>query len=412
MPTKNHTFTGTFKSVIDLALLAAESKTGEMPTEIPVLPKGEFMTMPYGNMVLDDKVFNDMVANFDREVRRAVPIDIDHSMNGETKAAGWVKKLENRADGLWAIPDWNKLGDELVGGKQYRMISAEWSFDYIDPQNSTHHGAVLVAATLTNRPLMQSMPTITASEQHLTNPNKIVLLFNEDSKSTKTMPTIAEILLKPVADRTEDDLKFLQDNEADFTDEQKAQLETEKVEAEKAKTEADEKEKAEKEAKEKEEAEAKEKAEQEEKEKKEAEEKEAANKDVTIKASELQRLQEVEATQKAAEMKKATEDFIAPLMASDKGGHIAPAGKEAMLKLSATLNSEQRELLASIIKCTSEQKITKVAGQDDNSGLTATEQYNKLISELMSQGKSASEANRLVRKDHKDVYDAFVAEDK
>lgn len=411
MPAKNDKlFKGTFTSVVDLETLSA-ANNGELPKEIPVLPKGEFMTMPYGNMVLDDKVFEDMIANFGRKVRRAVPVDVDHSMNGESKAAGWIKGLINKDDGLWATVKWNKLGNELVGEEIYKMISAEWSFDYIDPQKSTHHGAVLVAATLTNRPLMQSMPTITASDKDLTNPNGIAILFNKDSKKANTMPTLIDILAKPVAERTEEDLKFLQENEAELTDEQKTQLETEKADA--AKSEEEAKAKAEAEAKEKEEAEAKAKAEAEAKEAEEkakAEEaaKEAANKDVTIKASELARLQALEAdTKKAAEL-KAAEDFTAPFMASEKGGKVTPAGKDAFVKLAQSLNAEQKELLASVLKATADQKITKVEGQDHDEGLTADEQYNNLVSKLMKEGKTASEANRIIRKEHKEVYEAFT----
>ena len=230
MPQNNQLLKGSFQSAIDLGTFIAAN--GELPSEIPVLPKGEFMTMPYGNMVLDDRVFDEMISNYDRNVRRRVPVDIDHCMNGETKAGGWITKLFNKEDGLWAAVKWNKLGKELVGEEIYKMISAEWSFDYIDPQKSTHHGAVLVAATLTNRPLMQSMPTITASDKNLTNPNSIMLLFNQDINKEKNMPTIIDILKKPVSERTEEELKFLTDNEADLTDEQKTQLETEKTEAE------------------------------------------------------------------------------------------------------------------------------------------------------------------------------------
>lgn len=402
------TFTGSFKTAVDLAsFMGAEGTT--LPDEIPVLPKGEFMTMPYGNVVLNDSVFEQMIGNFKAGIRRAVPIDFDHSFNGETKAGGWIKELINKADGLWAKPDWNKLGKEAILEKIYRMISAEWSFDYIDPQKSTHHGAVLVAATLTNRPLMQSMPTVTASENHLTNPNGIMILFSEDSKTT--MSKLEDVLKKPAAERTADDLKVLEDEQANLSDEQKAQLETEKTEA--AKVEADAKAKADEEAKAKADAEAAAAKEAEEaaaKAKADEEAKAAANKDVTIKASELERLQALEAdTKKAAELKAAT-DYVSPFMASEKGGKVAPVGKEALVKLAQSLNAEQRELLKTVLTATADQKITGAVGEDNKEGLTATEQYNKLVKELMTSGKTASEANKIIRKDHKEVYEAFTKE--
>lgn len=424
-PNDRQVMRGEFSTVVDLDVLMAAEKDGGLPSEIPVLPKGEFMTLPYGNMVLNDDIFNQMIGNFKANVRRRVPVDVDHAWEN-TAAAGWVKGLSIKDDGLWASVKWNKRGADLVGEEVYKMISAEWSFDYVDPQKSTHHGAVLVAATLTNRPLMQSMPTITASENNLTNEKGIVILLNNDSNKATNMPTLIEILAKPVADRTEDDLKFLLENEADLSDEQKTQLDKEVEDANDAKAQADldaanAKLKEEEDAKAKAEAEAagktpeeveKEKVEAEAQAKADEEAKEAASKDVTIKAGELSRLQKMEADFKAAEVLKAAEDFIKPYLASDKGGKVLPAGKEAFVKLASSLNTEQKALLETVLKATSDQKVTAVAGQDNKEGLTATEQYNNLIKEAMEKGKSPAEANKLVRTEHKDIYKAFVAENK
>lgn len=411
---------GTFTTVIDLDTLRAASNDEKLPKRIPILPKGEYMTLPYGNMVLDNNVFEQMIGNFNGNVRRAVPLDVDHAWEN-TRAAGWLKKLTNEDDGLWAEVDYTPFGAGLVENKEYKMISAEWSFDYVDPQKSTHHGAVLVAATLTNRPLMQSMPTITASDKNLTNANGIVILLNEDTKvDNKNMPTLTDILAKPVADRNEDDLKFLQENEADLTDEQKEQLEQETTDAaDEAKAQADldaanAKLKEEEDAKKEEEAKAAGKTVEElEKEAADAEAaKEAANKDQTIKAGELARLQKIEADFKAAESLKAAETFATPFIASDKGGKVLPAGKEALIKLSQTLNASQLELLASVLKATLDQTLTKAAGQDNKEGLTATEQYNNLIKEAMEKGASPAEANKQVRKANADIYKAYLAENK
>lgn len=412
---------GEFSTVIDLATLTA-AEGGKLPKEIPVLPKGEFMTLPYGNMVLNDSVFEQMIGNFKAGIRRAVPVDFDHAWEN-TKAAGWIKELVNKADGLWAIVDWNKLGAEAVADQVYRMISAEWSFDYVDPQKSTHHGAVLVAATLTNRPLMQSMPTITASEKNLTNDSGIMILLNEDTKiSDKNMPTLTEILAKPVSERTEEDLKFLQENEAELSDEQKTQLSEEKADADaEAKAQADldaanAKLKEEEEAKAKAEAEANGEGEGEGEDEDEdeltPEQKEAASKDVTIKAGELERLKKLEADHKAAESLRAAEDFSKPFLASNGSCKVKPAGKTALVQLAQSLNEQQRALLASVLNATADTKVEGAIGEDSKEGLTATEQYNNLISEAIKAGKSPAEANKEVRKAHKEIYTAFLAENK
>lgn len=418
---------GQFSTVIDLDTLRAAEKDGKLPDEIPVLPKGEYMTLPYGNMVLNDSVFEQMIGNFKAGIRRGVPVDFDHAWEN-TKAAGWIKELINKADGLWAKVDWNKLGAEAIADQVYKMISAEWSFDYVDPQKSTHHGAVLVAATLTNRPLMQSMPTITASEKSLTNPNGIMILLNEDNKSTqKTMPTLTEILAKPVAERTEEEVKLLQEA-TDLSDEQKTQLETEKTQAEEAEAEAKaEADKVEGEAEaetaaQEENVEACEKAlvkagrtadeARVEAEKMVADFK-AGKESVTITASELQRLQKLEADHKVAEALKGAEDFSNPFLRASNGTcKVQPAGKTALVQLAQSLNDQQRTLLASVLKATADTKVEGKEGDDLKDGLTATEQYNTLIAEYQKAGKSPSEANKLVRKEHEAVYKAFQAENK
>lgn len=409
---------GEFSTVVNIGELTASEKDG-VPTEIPVLPKGEFMTLPYGNMVLDDGVFDQMIANFENQIRRAVPVDFDHAWEN-TRAAGWIKKLINKESGLWAEVKWNKKGTESVKDEEYKMISAEWSFDYVDPQKSTHHGAVLVAATLTNRPLMQSMPAITASETGLTNTGGIMVLLNRASTTNeKTMPTITEILQKPAAERTEEELKMLSEAE-DLTDEQKTQLETEQAEQQEAeKQEAEEQ--AETEAKEgnveacekslikagRTEAEAKTEAE------KMVASFKSDDETVTVAASELQRLQKLEADHKASEALKAAEDFAQPfLRTSENKCRVLPAGKDALIKLSQSLNENQRNLLASVLKATTEVDVTGQVGEDDTDAKSATEQYDELVEKHMKAGKTPTEAARLVRKENPEVHKAFTLESK
>lgn len=411
MPKKNtdkNLMRGQFATVIDLDTLRAASKDGSLPDEIPVLPKGEYMTLPYGNLVLDDTIFEQMIGNFKANIRRAVPVDIDHAWEN-TAAAGWVKELVNKADGLWAKVKWNKKGMELVAEEIYKMISAEWSFDYVDPQKSTHHGAVLVAATLTNRPLMQSMPTITASEKNLTNDNGVVILLNEDSKlNDNTMPTIEEILTKPVAERSQEDLDFLEEHKAELTEDQAKQLEDEAKAADADKGEGDDTPPADNPEDEGDDADKGDGDED----KGEGEDNPDADKTETVAASELTRLRKIEADHKAAEVMKAAEDFISPFMASSTGGKVLPAAKDSFIKLAQSLNAEQKELLKVVLAKTADQKIAKVEGKDEEAGLTATEQYNNLVNEKIKAGKSPAQANKEVRKENKEIYNAFIAENK
>ena len=454
----NENYKGSFKSVIDLSLIAKEND-GALPKEIQVLPCGEFMTAPYGPLTIDEGIFDQMVGNFDRDVRKAVPIDVDHDGG---KAAGWINKLINKGkDGLWAIVEWNKYGKELLTEKLYKLFSPEWSFDYVDPEHSTHHGAVLVAGSLTNRPLFKEMPLLVASDgtieknKDLTKPNQIMLLLDSKQFTANDMPkTLEEILKLQVADRSEDDLKVISEakEKGELSDEQKAQLETEnkpaETDAEKAareaqeKIDADAKAKADADAAEAEKVEGQKEAEtaaQEEKleacetgliktglskeEAHTAAEKmiadvKAGKENVTIAASELKRLQSIEISNlKAQEELQKVEigKEVEALIANDKGGKILPKSKDAIVNFILACSDAQKKDFMSILNALPDVKIAGEIG-GDGKPLTAAEQLTKLVEDKMVASKTANEkmtkadAYRLVIQENPELAKAYDRE--
>lgn len=368
------------------------SDSGELPTNIMILPLGDWNTQFYGPMQVTDEHLSQIVANFKAGVRKAVPVDVDHDGG---KAAGWIKALDAGSDGLHASVDWTPYGKGLLENKEYKMFSPEWSFDYVDPEHGSRHGAVLIAGSLTNRPLFKELPILMASDgsgkQGLTKENQIMILLGSDINSPDNMNK-EEILKKAVADRTPEEVEFLS-KVTDFTDEEKTQLETEKVDAQKAEDEA--KAKAEEEAKAKEEADAKAKAEAEEKAKAEEEAKKAnEGKTVTISASEHAELMEIKkANDKAqAELRRlATEKEMKAFMANDKGGKLLPKAFEGttLVDMVLTFSEDQKAKFISFVQSLPDVKIAGEAGDGDSSLLTAKEQITKLVSDKVkaSEGK-------------------------
>ncbi len=106
-------YKGTFRTIVDLSLLAAENK-GQIPDEIQVFPFGEFMTLPYGPMKLDKAMYEVMIANHKANVRKGVPIDTDHDGGA---ANAWLGELVAKEDGGYAKVKWNKRGKELLFGR-------------------------------------------------------------------------------------------------------------------------------------------------------------------------------------------------------------------------------------------------------------------------------------------------------
>ena len=427
----NNKYTGSFRSVVDLSLLANDND-GKLPTEIQVLPKGEWLTVPYGPMSIDENVFEQMVANFDSNVRKRVPIDVDHDGG---KAAGWIKKLINKADeGLWAAVKWTSYGEGLLRDQLYALFSPEWSFDYLDPEKSTHHGAVLIAGSLTNRPLFKELKPLVANDgakghnsSKLTSNSTIVLLLG--SEEQKNM-TIAEILAKKPADRTDEEVKQL--NEAtDLSDEQKSQLETEKAEADaaaaqaqadadKAKADAEaaaqaEKEKVEKEA----DAEAKTASEKGDKDavvaalqkkgmtaddaSKEADNMIAKAKEtVTITASELAKYQALEKESVKLAAEKSVEKYFT---ANEGKVQLLPAVKGELVELVLSCNETQKASLIKILETLPSVQIAGEAGKAGQENMKAYDQLKAKVEELMAANDklSRAEAWKLARDKNADL---------
>lgn len=58
-----------------------------------------------------------------------LPVDLEHATErkapkGEpAPAVGWIKALEDRGGSVWGRVEWNSIGQDLVGTKQYRYLS-------------------------------------------------------------------------------------------------------------------------------------------------------------------------------------------------------------------------------------------------------------------------------------------------
>ncbi len=51
-----------------------------------------------------------------------------HLRTGPIPAAGWIKELEVRADGIWGRVEWTARARELIGNREYRYLSPVFDF--------------------------------------------------------------------------------------------------------------------------------------------------------------------------------------------------------------------------------------------------------------------------------------------
>lgn len=145
----------------------ADAKT----TTIPILPIGTFTLDRYGKLELNDKVIDELIANFDaKTLKTDVRIDFEHDFR---EAAGWITALSkgefdhpvtgDPVPALFATVEWTAAGEKVLGEKTYRYVSAAFG-PYKDEESGTKYKNVLKAVALTNDPAMKMLPAVELSD--------------------------------------------------------------------------------------------------------------------------------------------------------------------------------------------------------------------------------------------------------
>ena len=128
-----------------------------------ILRKGTFEHPMYGKLQFDDELFDKLIGNFNKNVRKVdIAVDVEH--RPEEGAAGWFRKLFKKDDGLYAEIEWTEKGVELIKGKIYKYMSADYTPNYIDPETGKQYGPTLLGAALTNRPFVKGMKPVNLSD--------------------------------------------------------------------------------------------------------------------------------------------------------------------------------------------------------------------------------------------------------
>jgi phage I-like protein len=105
---------------------------GDLPDWVPLVPAGQVIGR-------DGRQWRnphpEQVAESFRQLRRDLPIDIEHSTElkgpkGEpAPAVGWVMELEVRAGEIWGRTEWTGDGKALVANRAYRYLSPVIIYD-------------------------------------------------------------------------------------------------------------------------------------------------------------------------------------------------------------------------------------------------------------------------------------------
>lgn len=175
-----------------------------IPTQIKILPLG-LVKSQKGDFLVDNESFEAILNRFQNR-KVDIPIDYEHQtlQDVQAPAAGWIKSLVLKADGIYAQVEWTAKANEYLTNKEYRYLSP-----VINVRDSDHKALTLHSVALTNTPAIDGMTAIVNSTASANNEADDPAGASTDPVDSKLDDLIKELkrLLGLSADVTPDELK-------------------------------------------------------------------------------------------------------------------------------------------------------------------------------------------------------------
>lgn len=129
---------------------------------VTVTREGSFSDPRYGKFEITHDMLLSMVRNFDQKViGQEVFLDVNHDF--AKGAAAKIIKLSIEGSRLRALVEWTDYGLEAVQKRGFVYLSAEFCDNWQDNEAGACHGATLLGAGLTVRPVIKRLDPITLS---------------------------------------------------------------------------------------------------------------------------------------------------------------------------------------------------------------------------------------------------------
>lgn len=130
------------------------------PEWVQLLPIGKTEANGH-SFVVDAESMEKMIKHFN-EMQNDLVFDYEHQTlkGGEAPAAGWIKSLEARTDGLWGQIDWTERARQYIEAGEYKYISPVVHYNTDDLRCYELH-----SAALTNKPAIDGMAAVAAKEE-------------------------------------------------------------------------------------------------------------------------------------------------------------------------------------------------------------------------------------------------------
>lgn len=218
------------------------------PKEVQLMRTGSFDHPFFGEFEITEKVFKQMVTNFNNKVRR-IEIAFDYGHENGERASGWIEGLRIHKDEtlgetaeLLANVKWTPDASKAIVNHEWKYTSAEFMENYKDTETKEEFGWTLFGAALTNRPFIKGMePVLELSEEQIK--NKKIQGDNMDLKEMEAKLT----KLSDKVDGQTDEIKTLNESNIKLSEENASlkkdneTLKADKIASEKAAKEAEQK---------------------------------------------------------------------------------------------------------------------------------------------------------------------------
>ena len=114
-----------------------------------------------GDFLVDDESFRLIRCKF-MERQLQIPIDYEHQTlkDMQAPAAGWVKEITLKSDGIYGAVDWTERAAEYLKNREYKYISP-----VVTLRNADKKAVGLHSAALTNTPAIDAMTPIARSDK-------------------------------------------------------------------------------------------------------------------------------------------------------------------------------------------------------------------------------------------------------
>jgi phage I-like protein len=184
------------RHAISLPLPPADAPDGAFtpPEWVHLIPAGTFSGRDgRGPFTLDAQAVLDAFASHGADL----PIDYDHqSLTADEKAgpvpaAGWIKELQAREDGIWARVEWTPRAADLLAHKEYRYLSPVFRYQAKDGRV-----VALSGAGLTHNPNLYLQAAASRKESHAVDELLERLIYMLNLPVTATPDEVAAELAK------------------------------------------------------------------------------------------------------------------------------------------------------------------------------------------------------------------------